>query len=44
MKHIHFVCYNDVFNASDVLLVLERHSSMEISIYPAFSCLNNATC
>jgi len=29
MKHIYFGWYNKVFNASQVLLVFERHSSIE---------------
>jgi len=37
------VLYNTLFNASPVLRVFERHSSIETSIYQAFSSLNNAT-
>jgi len=39
IKHIKIASYNKLFNANHALLVCARHNSIEISRYPAFSCL-----
>jgi len=44
MKYFQLGWCHKLLNASHILVVFQRHNSIESSMHPAFLCLKNTTC